>query len=245
MALLRCLVAEGVAAVAATPHALDGRYDVSRARMLEGVKRIRCLVEEEGLPLTVHPGAEVMVQPGLPELVRRGEVATLSETGKYVLVEMPFQVVPAEMGRLMFELQLDGIVPVLAHPERTRQVQRNPGILDALVEGGTLIQINASSLAGDLGERAQDTALTLLDRGVAHIVASDTHDKQRRPPRFGVARSCLEARVGEGEAYRMLYERPLCILEGEEMEVPTPSRARVKAAPPVRAAWWRRIFSAP
>jgi len=246
LALLRRMAADGITEVAATPHMLDGRYDVSRDRMLEGVERVRRLVEEEVPSLTVHPGAEVLVHPDLPDRLARGEVATLSEGGRYILVEMSFQVVPVELGRLLFEIQLKGVVPVLAHPERTRQVQRRPEILDPLVEAGVLMQINASSLTGDLGEAERGAALALVERGVAHIVASDAHDPVSRPSRMKEAQHLLMDLVGQEETDRMVAERPRRILAGEEVVVPMPGKlsgTNARRTGCRNTPIWKRVFS--
>ena len=164
--LLRCLEAESVTEVVATPHTLDGRFDVSRARMLDGVGRLQERAIEAGLGIQIHPGAEVMVQADLPEVLRRGEVSTLADTGRYLLVETSFQVVPPEIDRLFFELQLEGVVPVLAHPERTLPVQKHPDRLIPLIQAGTLVQLDASSLTGHFGREARRAAILLLDRGL-------------------------------------------------------------------------------
>jgi len=241
--LLRCLEANGVTAVVATPHTLDGRFDVSRQRMLEEVEALGRCAAGAGIGIRIHPGAEVPAQPELAEQVRLGHVTTLADSGRYLLLEMSFQVVPPEMDRLVFELQVEGLVPILAHPERTLQVQMNPSVLDPLVEAGTLVQINAASLTGDQGEAACAAALALVDRGTAHLLASDAHDAHRRPPRLADAFVLLKARLGEAAAEAMVCERPRRILAGEAVEVPPPARARKRKKHARQKSWWPRIPS--
>jgi protein-tyrosine phosphatase len=251
--LLRDLEAEGVTEVVATPHTLDGRFDVSRARMLEGVGRLQERAIEAGLGIQIHPGAEVMVQADLPEILRRGEVSTLADTGRYLLVETSFQVVPPEIDRLFFELQLEGVVPVLAHPERTLPVQKHPDRLIPLIEAGILVQLDASSLTGHFGREARRAAILLLDRGLAHLVASDAHDHRLRPPRLQAAYWAVESRCGTEVARAMMQERPAQILRGDTVEVSWPAHAataRGATRHPTshftrhtrKHSWWRRML---
>src|SRR5919197_1476118 len=78
----------------------------------------------------------------LDELAR--PVAELREFGlagnpDVLLVETPYAGWPLDMGNRLATLQAAGIVPVLAHPERNPEVQRNPGLVARLVDDGTLV----------------------------------------------------------------------------------------------------------
>ena len=89
----------------------------------------------------------------------------------------------------MYEGVRSGVCPVLAHPERNPSVQGDLGLVERLVDRGTLVQITASSLSGDNGTRARRAAFALLERELAHLAASDVHGT-------GIRRSGLSV-VGE------------------------------------------------
>jgi protein-tyrosine phosphatase len=67
------------------------------------------------------------------------------------------------------------ITPVLAHPERNPDVQARPELLEPIVAGGALVQLTAAAIDGRLGRSAERCARLLLDRRLAHLIASDAH----------------------------------------------------------------------
>ena len=233
LALLRQMADQGVTTVVATPHMRDGRYNVSVAQMNREVERLNQAVADEEVPITVLPGGEVALVPELAELVRDGDVPSLGSIGRFVLVEMPFQNIPPGLRRALFEVQLQGVTPILAHPERSFPVQRVPSILEPLVQAGALVQVNAASVVGKGGRESERTALRLLDRGLVHVIASDAHEAKERPCYLGAARDRLIKLVGAEEAYRLVRDRPMRILEGRPFAQPQRGR---------KAAWWKRVI---
>lgn len=232
LALLRRMVDDGITTVVATPHMLDGHYDVELDRMAHEVLQLSRLARDEELPITILPGGELFVRHDLPGLIRAKSVPTVGNHGRYVLVESPYQLIPPDFKRVMFEIQMANVVPILAHPERCYAIQKNPEYLEALVEAGTVVQVNASSIVGDFGATVARTAWALLERGLVHVVSSDAHHAERRPPRMTAARDLLVTRMGSEETYRLLRDRPLKILEGRPFSQPTRGKAR---------PWWRRM----
>lgn len=92
-----------------------------------------------------------------------------------------------------------GLVPVLAHPERCAEVQRDPGRMGSFVERGWLLCANGPSFTGDHGERSEETAWRLVDDGVIALVASDGH-RPSRPPTLDEAWSAVASELGEERA---------------------------------------------
>src|SRR5207249_482121 len=87
-----------------------------------------------------------------------------------------------ETERVIFELLASGIVPIIAHPERYRAIQKDPQRLAALLRQGVLAQLAAGSLLGMQGNTARRTAENLLKKGLIHCIASDAHGLDKRPP---------------------------------------------------------------
>ena len=102
-------------------------------------------------------------------------------------------------------------MPILAHPDRYRLVQADPGLLTPLVEQGILIQLTAGSLIGDFGPIAQQTAKILLCQGLVHIIASDSHGVHR-PSRMGAAAAAAAHLVGPEQAHALVLDTPAAIL---------------------------------
>ncbi|HUW65323.1 MAG TPA: CpsB/CapC family capsule biosynthesis tyrosine phosphatase [Spirochaetia bacterium] len=188
LAIARHALAEGTGAALLTPHYLKGRYTPSRSKILAATARLRQDLAAANIDFAVYPGAEVLAFPGLPDAVAKGEITTVNDNGKYLLVELPFldfpSFVPGELTRLLAA----GVIPVLAHPERCLPLDLER--LYGLLEQGVLLQLNAGSINGDFGQEVQKSARGFLDRGWIHFLGSDTHSLYSRPP--GLTRAAEE-----------------------------------------------------
>ena len=219
--LARSAVADGIRLVAATPHVRDD-YPTTPGRMELHVAALREALAVAEIPLDLRPGGEIaldrlrMVEPS--ELRRFG----LGGNPRVLLVEFPYFGWPLDIAQRMFELRAEGFRPVLAHPERNGDVQADPEQLRPLVEQGALVQLTSVSLDGTLGRAPRQTALDLLDRGLAHLVASDAHGPHIRG--FGMS-AAVEA-VGDEELARWLMtDVRAALVAGERMPV-RPDRRR-------------------
>ena len=238
--LARALSTEGVTRAVATPHCVrGGAYDPTPERIRSGVAQLRAALQEAGIALEIHPGAEVALEPDLYGLLASGRYLTLAETGRYLLLELPADEIPPYTKRVVFDCLVHGVVPVLAHVERNRAIARDPNQLWDLVERGALAQVNASSVASS-DPAVQRLVRTLLKHDLAHLVASDAHHASRRPPRWRAAMAVLRDWVGDRRAVELTVEIPAAIVEGRP--VPEPNPQRVRSASPVRRVmgWLRR-----
>lgn len=226
--------AGGATCLVATPHYLEGAYQPEPQAIREAVIGINARAAQAGIQIQIVPGMEVMISPAVPRWVRHGQVLTLNENGRYLLLEFPSQEIPIYVKEVVFELQLLGVTPVLAHPERNLEVIAHPGRLADLVQRGVLVQLNADSLLGRWGERAQNCARKLLDTNLAHLVASDVHGR-RRSWQLASAGLLLEEWLGAGTASLFLEQRPAALLAGAHMALPEPVVERRRRRP-----WWRR-----
>jgi protein-tyrosine phosphatase len=99
-----------------------------------------------------------------------------------MLVESPYQHATDMLETTLFNLQLSGINPVLAHPERSPSFMSKPERLEAIVDRGVLCSVTAASMAGRFGRTVQRFTRVLFERRLVHDVASDAHDIRRRAP---------------------------------------------------------------
>jgi protein-tyrosine phosphatase len=184
--IARACVAGGVAKVAATPHVRDD-YPTDPGLMEERVALVNDAVRREGIDLDVLPGGEIAIPwlDRLPtaELRRFG----LGGNPRYLLVEFPYYGWAPDLPGWIDRLRRDGITPVLAHPERNPEVQKEPERVTELTDRGALVQVTAESLDGRVGRPARVTGLQLIDAGLAHVVASDAHHASIRAA--GLARA--------------------------------------------------------
>ena len=147
------------------------------------------------------------------------------EGTRLVLVEVPF-VGPAEAFLALAEhIEAAGLVPLIAHPERTEAVREDPGLTAELAERGWPLQVNATSLLGRHGAEAEAIAWDLIELGHAKVVASDGH-RLTRPARLDGAYELVSERVGE-EAAVPLFDGTALGLSSRRR---TPSRAVSRGA---------------
>ncbi|WP_027356953.1 tyrosine-protein phosphatase [Desulfofundulus thermocisternus] len=210
-------VEDGIESLVATPH-INGQYRPERGFLLGVVEQLNNLLLKYGIPLQVLPGAEYLLEPDLPERLDRGELITINDGGRYLLVELPAAFVPPYTERVLYELQLRGVTPVIAHPERHASFCRRPELLQALVSRGMAAQVTAGSLTGMFGREAARMAFYFLEHGLAHLVASDAHSSTGRKPVLSPALAEVERRLG-AEAVRKIIDNSRRVVEGQALSL--------------------------
>ncbi len=131
-------------------------------------------MKAEGLSLSVLLGMENPLELDLVEQLNNGSALHCNDS-PYVLVEFPYRQLPIYWEEALFNLQLGGKRPIIAHPERQTQIQENPELLAGVVRRGVMTQITAGSLSRRSGSLVRKTAETLVKNGLAHVIASDAH----------------------------------------------------------------------
>jgi len=233
LALARLAVTEGIGTMIATPHQL-GRYESnSAARVQQLVREAQQRLADADIPLTVLPGADVRIREDLPELVERQEVLTLADRRVHLLVELPHdQVMP--LGRLLYRLSAAGVCCILSHPERNGALLQDRELMRPWVQQGCLMQVTAGSITGHFGPDVQRMSRRLLEEGLVHLVGTDAHDVQRRPPALGAAYDLVCRWMGAELADPLFLTNPEAVAHGDLVAAPLPIR-------PARggiAGWW-------
>lgn len=225
----------GTAKIVATPH-VDPLRLPSGCTQVRTIKKsvdsLQDLIISRGLSIQVMPGMEIAMTPDLVGYLIRGEVMTVSDGGKYVLVELPFQTIPSYAEEEIFNLAANGYTPIIAHPERCQPVIRNPNALMPFLRAGALAHVNAQSLTGKIGHGPQKTAEILLSHGLAHIIASDGHSGTSRQPRLDPAFEIARRLLGEDEALKTVRDIPFAIVHGKDVHVNEPEVYKA------RRKWW-------
>lgn len=221
---------DGIRAIVATPHTLNGVYTNSVESVISGVASLQHASAADGIALKLYPGADVHLCTRMAERVERGEFCTIDNAGKYLLLELPLHTLPTGIKNEIFALKLNGITPIITHPERNAVLQHDPGLLYDLICMGTLAQVTAMSLAGDFGDFIEHVSATLLKHRMIHIIASDAHSSNDRPP---VLSKAVE-RAGNilkdyDEAEAMVTSAPASILAGQAPDIPEPGRLKRSA----------------
>lgn len=235
--MCRLAAADGCTAMVATPHQRRGVWwnadraalAALRRRLQEALDALPAMEAGGGPGLRVYSGGEIHVDAQLlaevERLGRGGErggdgnnfergTGVLPLAGsRYLLLELDGDDPPDASEDLIHELSVAGWRPILAHPEFVPWMAVDPGAVARLVSLGALAQVTAMSVTGDFGRRAQADTHRLIDAGLVHFVASDSHGPRRRPPGLSRARQVIAARWGEEEARRLVEDNPRAVIE--------------------------------
>jgi protein-tyrosine phosphatase len=205
---------DGIKKIVATPHSKDGVYEAKSDEILKKVKELNLKLKEIQLDMEILPGAELHINENLAKNIKDGEVLTINNGKKFILLELPFFFVPPATDRLIFNLRSVGIVSIIAHAERIIKFQKTPEILGQLVKSGTLVQITAQSLTGDFGSRERKCAEWLLKHEMVHFIATDVHSLTGRPPILSKALKRASKIMGEEAARALVSHNPRQIING-------------------------------
>lgn len=204
--------ADGIEQMVCTPHMFNGLSKDPRAPEIEDrVGELQNAIGGTGLK--VLPGSEVRVSSDLVKQAQANLLTTLN--GKtYMLVELPTPSVPRGTRTWFRQLKLQGVNPILVHPERNMEIQRYPWIVADLIAEGVLTQVTAMSVAGQFGMAAKICADSLLRHNCVHFLATDTHRPEKRPPVLSRGRDAAAAIVGPDAARLLVEDNPRSVVEG-------------------------------
>lgn len=209
--------ADGITDMCVTPHYIYGEIENTTDIVEKELAKLKDLSDNLGIKMNLYPGNEIFLSPEIPELLKAGKILSLNR-GKYLLVELPMAVVPDYTDGLLFEIELLGYTPVLAHPERNHEIGDNPDILANWKDRGIIFQINSGSITGIFGKRVQKSAIDFIGNGYAGVIASDCHTNRGRSPVLSRAKNIVNDRFGT-EITELLFDKnPLGILKSEPID---------------------------
>jgi protein-tyrosine phosphatase len=221
-ALARRAAEDGITAIAATPH-VRADYPTRPEQMEARVADLRLDFATERIPVEVLHGGELDFEMAAALDQDALQRFTLAKSGRYLVLEFPYRGWPLALEERLFALQVRGFVPVIAHPERNREVQHDPARLIEPVRIGALVQVTAASVDGRLGRDPRRAAERLLELDLVHVLASDAHAPDVRESGLAAAAAAL----GNDELARYLtVEAPGAIVAGEDVPRRTSRRRR-------------------
>ena len=222
LALAQALVQQGFSTVVATPHYLEDFSQRYQAQIKQQYQLLCEALQEAGVPLHVVLGGEILLTPVLLDLAPQ-ELPFIAGT-KSLLLELPlYQALPSYTEQVLFQLQLQGCQPIIAHPERCQALQSDPASLQTLVQLGCLVQVNFTSLSGLYGKRVQRTAKQLLNDGMAHFLASDSHHVKQ------LQKANLQSLAKQYPLQLLLQETPKALLNNEPVKRMSQNRTPLAA----------------
>ena len=215
--MARLAVADGITTLAATPHAYWRGEVNSGPTIRGGVAELTAQFVVQDIPLKLVTGAEVPMERHLVNKVRSDHSWTYGGNGIYLLLEPPWGPIPDYALRLVAELIQNDITPLIAHPERNPDLRSNFSLLDRMLQLGAVAQITANSILGNHGVASRLAALKMLETSRAHVVSSDAHNTDTRPPMLSEARAVVTDMLGEDPARLLFEENPYRVLKGQPL----------------------------
>ncbi|RRR76669.1 MAG: capsular biosynthesis protein [Candidatus Viridilinea halotolerans] len=229
LVMARAAVANGITTVATTPHGRgvpppNSRYSVALIR--ERFAVLQTALEAEAIPLTLVAGTEIYGEAGALAALQAGRLLTYG-TSRALLLEFPLEVRAEAAAELIFGFQLANYRVVVAHPERYRFVRQDPNALIPLIERGALMQLTSGALIGRQGSHMQRVTKQMLQHGMAHILATDSHGPHlRRMPDLAEAHAVACELVGAEVADALVLHTPAAILADAALDLPPPEHIR-------------------
>ena len=213
IALAQRAVANGIVRSIVTPHILPGRYDNTLASIRAAAMRFRAELAARDIALEIGYAAEVRIGTEVIALAENETLPLLGSADGYglVLLEFPDSHILPGSDKLAAWLLKRGIRPVIAHPERNKEIMRNVDAVAPFVQMGCWLQLTAGSVAGVFGPRCSERSRQLLERGWVQVIASDAHDMPARQPELEPGRAAAAEIVGEAESWRLVRDRPAAI----------------------------------
>lgn len=209
--ILDAAYADGTRVVCLTPHFHLGYFGDNIAALYEAGKRLELISSTRYPNMQFFIGNELRYSPVCLSWLREEACLTLNGT-RHVLIDFSYD---EELKTIVSGLESilnSGYVPMLAHAERYLAFYKNIKALSELRDNGVIVQIDARSVFGDYGKKAEALSKKLLQKYLVDVVASDAHDIKGRPPKLSDSYEFVSKKYGKEYADALFYHNPLRLL---------------------------------
>ncbi len=173
--LIRRLSGYGLRKIITTPHIMSEYYKNTPEIIHMGLEDLRKAVKAEGLTIEIEAAAEYYMDEILLEKIKSGE-KLLTFGSDYILIETGFINKPQMLLEIIFQLEMAGYKPILAHPERYQYLIADKALLEDMVDRRILFQVNLLSLTGFYSKPVKDFAEMLIERDLVKFFGTDCHN---------------------------------------------------------------------
>ena len=173
--LIRRLAGYGLRKIITTPHIMYEYYRNTPEIVEIGLEDLRRSVRTEGIEMEIEAAAEYYMDEIFLEKITVGE-KLLTFGDNYVLVETGFINKPQMLFDIIFQLEMAGYRPILAHPERYQYLINDKKLFEELVDRNIIFQVNLLSLTGFYSKQIKDFADMMLERGLIRFLGTDCHN---------------------------------------------------------------------
>ena len=222
--MVRMAAEHGTTDIVATPHASPTyKFEPEQNR-----DRLAQIEEAAGGVLRLHTGCDFhLTFDNIQDAIEHPTKYTIDHKN-YLMVEFSDILVFHNTAEIFARLLDAGMIPVITHPERNPLLRQRLNSIEKWIAEGTRVQVTAQSLTGRFGKRAEACSLELLNRGMVHVIASDGHDTQHRPPCMDEAFEWLKQNYSEATAKLLCVSNPGAALAGGPMNMASAGESRMK-----------------
>jgi tyrosine-protein phosphatase YwqE len=174
ISLIKGMMGLGYTKIITTPHVLWDMYRNTTEIILAKLDILRDAVKQEGLAVEINAAAEYFLDDHVAGLLKNKE-PLLTVSGNMVLVEFSLAYPSMSLKDMLFEMQMQGYQPIIAHPERYIYLENNKAFYDELKDLGCLFQLNLLSLGGYYGKSVQELANYLVKKSFYDLIGTDLH----------------------------------------------------------------------
>ncbi len=175
ISLIKGMMELGYTKLITTPHIMWDMYKNTPEIILDKLEELKAVVRAEGLAIEVYAAAEYFLDDHVAGLLKKN-AALLTVSGKMLLVEFSLAQPSMSLKDILFEMQMQGYQPIIAHPERYIYLERNKEFYEELKDIGCLFQLNLLSLSNHYGKSVHDLAQHLIKKGYYDLVGTDLHN---------------------------------------------------------------------
>jgi tyrosine-protein phosphatase YwqE len=173
--LLTGLKELGYHKVITTPHNQADFFENPGEKILAKLDQVRNHIAKIGLDIEIEAASEYYLDYKFRDRIKNKDLLTFGDN--YVLFELSPTLKPMNFETIIFEMQMAGYRPVMAHPERYGYFH-GKGQYEELTDKGILLQVNISSLSPFISNPVRKAAETLIANEHVTFAGSDTHSIQ-------------------------------------------------------------------
>ena len=218
-ALLEEAYAQGVRTIVSTSHRRKGMFETPEDKIAANFKIVQELSKKIAPDLTILYGAEIYFTSEILDKLENHIIPKLNDT-RYALIEFSMNTPYRDIHSALTKVLMLGITPVVAHIERYHTLENDEKKVRELINMGCYMQINSSSvlkprLFGDTYKFMKKRARYFLDKDLVHVVASDMHNLDNRPPYMREAYELIAKKYGAGKARELFETNPSKIINDQ------------------------------
>jgi protein-tyrosine phosphatase len=158
-----------------TPHILSDMHPNTPETILPRLEMVREAVEKAGIGIKVDAAAEYMIDLEFEQLINSGKQLLTFGMRDYILIEMSYVAPSPNYEKIIFDLQMKGLKPIFAHPERYNYFHNEFGKYQRLIDLGCDLQVNILSLSGFYGKEVKRAGEALIKKGMVSFLGTDMH----------------------------------------------------------------------